>query len=136
MGMPQADKFLEAMFIGVEFRFDQQSKELERIKTLLCRGISVQLTPTDLPDGNGGESRPEVVASFFVVSGEEYRSQMRSVHGDHLTETRSESVLQLGVPCDGTRRIMEALTAGCNVYLIPEEGDGIGGRYVLCVLAS
>lgn len=135
MGIPQTKRSLAAIFIGTDFPFHERSPELDLMKEYLLGGISVQLTPTDIPDGYGGRSRPEVVASFFVVDGAEYRNDMRAVHGEHATEIVHESVFQLGISSREAVRIMDALAAGCNTYLIPEEGDNVSGRYTLCVLA-
>lgn len=136
MVTPKTKKSLEAIFIGVQFAFDQQSKELTRMRRLLLSGIAVALTPTDIPDGSGGRSRPEVVASFFVVNGLEYLRELQAAHGEYVSKIFGESVLQLGAPCPGASRVMDALLAGCTVYLIPEEGDGVLGRYTLCVVDS
>lgn len=101
---------------------------------MLFSGVSAALSPTDIPDGDGGKARPEVVVAFFVVSGAEYRQEMRARHGEHLTEITGESVFHIGVPSRAMERIKEALAADLSVYLIPEEADGVFGRYTLCVI--
>ena len=136
MGDCQASRSLEAMFIGIKFPFDKPSPEVRHLRRMLLSGISVAVTPTDIPDGYGGKSRPEVVAAFFVVDGEEYRSQMRLRHGEHMTETTGESVFQLGVASAAAKRVLDAIATDCSAYLIPEEGEGVFGRYTLCVIDS
>ncbi|MEK7118131.1 MAG: hypothetical protein AAB869_00820 [Patescibacteria group bacterium] len=136
MGTPQAVRSLEPIFIGVEFPFDLPSSKLQRMKQLLMSGVSMEIASTDLPNGYGEKNTPEVVASFFVVNDVEYLHEMRAVHGEYMTETPCESVMRLGSACDGTKRITDALFAGCNVYLISEEDRGVFGRYTLCVVAS
>lgn len=134
MPTPRVGKFLEPIFIDVDFRFDQPSEVVQKIKRSLCQGFSVVLTQVMISDSSG-VSKMEVLVNFIAIDGKAYRDDMRKAHGEFFGETTGECVMTLGSKSKASERIMEALLGGCDAYLLSDEGSGEGGifgTYTLC----